>query len=295
VKKIGAALLLMGLAAWTAHGQQQLRQIAADRMDFSALDTDVIMGESFKLTGEAVVRLYSDDASAGSMRIHAHTINATLAADADFQPEFVTMDRDVVVEHPDVTVTASHGEWSFTSGEVRFTGSPVMTFTNGMIVKGEVISLDLQKGSFNIKKSIGTGLPTGSATRNPFRLTQEAITDWPAFIAALQAQSKGDAPSPGKQIVVHIANEQVRRGLANLPADREPMGDLKKTIIKQLNGVLEADTLYSKDAWAGITLDASTTALLGKGALSADEVLELNRRLLSAAYPRAIAKAEAGT
>jgi lipopolysaccharide export system protein LptA len=132
----------------------------------------------------------------------------------------------------------------------------------------------------------------GAATRpaNPWLLETGDIIDWPALLTKLQAEAQSDAPSPGRRILARF-EPAVATQLQAVRSDRAPSPSAQAQIVDLLNRALRARDLHHPDAFAAVELPGDAADLLAEGTddLTQEEVTRLNRRLLEAAYPGAIA------
>ncbi|MGB2823160.1 MAG: hypothetical protein WBF17_19400 [Phycisphaerae bacterium] len=128
---------------------------------------------------------------------------------------------------------------------------------------------------------------------------EQSFTDWPAMVRALRGESE-----PHRKLCGHllglIDDERLLGGLRRLDIDRR-IADARKRardpnaapreLTAPLDFLLRRPEMYSSDAWAAVPLDEDLKAPLGrlaKGELNDTELMELNRRLLEAAFGKLI-------
>jgi len=128
---------------------------------------------------------------------------------------------------------------------------------------------------------------------------EKSFTDWPAMVRAL----RGESP-PHRKLSRHllalIEDERQRSRLEKFDIDRG-LADARKRgrdpqaaprdLTRPLSSILRRPDVYCPDAWAGVRLGDDLKARLGrlaKGELNDTELMELNRRLLEAAFGKLI-------
>jgi lipopolysaccharide export system protein LptA len=284
--------------ATAAHGQNLgFRQIQFETLDLRAGEMIIDRaGNTINLVGDADIVLRSSDPNEGNIRLRASTVLINLASSETNEIRSMTMQNRVIVEHPDGTVRADRGEWDVQSGGLVFTGNPIVNSPMLKEVQGDRIEINLDTGEARVVNPKVSGIQfkagNGERSQNPFHLSLASIVDWPLLIRTLQDQHASEAESPGKRIL-NLVDPQVRAALPNLDPSKEPVPEIKSAVVDQLNRVLGQSTFYTAEAWDGISITPEAQALLDKGysVLTDSQVVELNRRLLEAAYPQAIAPA----
>lgn len=122
------------------------------------------------------------------------------------------------------------------------------------------------------------------------------VLDWPRLIKHVVAQAKQDSASPGKQVWA-LLDSELRHELEAASEVGAVSGALQSRFIDAINQhVLGSKSLFSPEAWQNVRMTERDTFLIRKrsSGLSAYEWLELNRNLLTVAYPEAITQGTQG-
>ena len=270
-------------------------------MDFDGdLYYNIETGQPERITNGAQIVLYQDSSDeADRLRVRAVTISFTYPEGAE-EPTAIVLDGNVIVEHPQGTIRAGYGEWNMANEMIVFTGSPKLSRADGSTLDGERVEYNLTTGAVQVKNAKARGFRLNNAgPKSPSSaalLKVDEVVDWPALLAGLKTEGASEAPSPGRQILQFI-DPQIARLLPGMDASKVPPAENQSLIVKQLNRALSAPGLYNESAWDGKSVDPVVDLMLEKGTqqLSGDELVFMNRRLLEAAYPGAIAKFEAPT
>lgn len=274
--------------------------ICAGQFDFDSMDIrgdvdfNINTGRVNNISQGASVTLY--DGSGSGMKIVAQSITFDWPSEGE-QPNSITLEGNVKIDQPQGTISAQKAVWTVSNDTIVFTGNPVFEGESMKRGAGERIEINLRTGQARITKSDLQGLQLGGgeeggAPRSPGNLRPEDITSWPNLLTALKAAGANSAPSPGGRILT-LVDGRVKSALPGIDPAVEVPESSKDFILGQLNGALRQSSLYSAEAWAGVAIEGEAQTLLQRGpdSLSPDEVVLLNRRLVEAAFPDAIAKA----
>jgi hypothetical protein len=251
-------------------------------------------GKLDSLTGGVVIELLSDDASQPSLPIRANTITFEWK-EGSSMPSKIKMDGNVDIKHPQGQIKAQHADWNLESGDLVFTGSPVMDSDTFKNLAAERIMINMETGAFSLEQTSVDKMPLkgadgggassgggGGGAAMPGDLTESDITDFEGLINTLKTQGKAEGDNPGKQILAKL-NPTVRGMLES--QETAVLVGAKADIIKQLNGVLRKPGMYKRAAWEGIALSDEVNALIAKKNQTPEEQSRQNRLLLQAAYP----------
>jgi len=243
-----------------------------------------------EMTGGVRIKLLSDDPKLKDLPISATTMRFTWA-EGRTTPSTIIMEKNVSVQHPDASVTADRAEWNFDTGELVFSGNPEVNNDRLKGLRGDKMTLNIKTNTFEVSQvradQVPLQTPAGAGESAPKDLLRVSdIKDWQQLIDTIKQQAKADSPSPGKQIVSRMSaqNQQLL-----LTLDTALLLERKEDILKLINDLLRKPGLYSKAAWAGITLPDEATQLLAAGPLDTAAQTRQNRLLLEAAYPFAFA------
>jgi len=284
---LATAMALVSLAAGAQGGD--FRYI---RFNDGNTELDAELFRVTTITDGADITLSADREGLGDrMRIRANTINIRYVGDTR-ELETVDLNQNVIVEHPDFTVTAAEGAWNFVTGKVVFQGNPVLTSPEIGEITGDTIRYDANSGKVNVLNTRSRDfIPVAGAEQStPGKLTISDIQDWPALITQLQQAIASEDLTPGKRVIASM-DQRVADLLPGVDNTEPPSETNQGQMVQQLNRVLENPNLYSAEAWSGRAVPAEAEELINRGPanLSPAEVVLLNRRLLEAAFPGAIA------
>lgn len=274
--------------------------ICAGQFDFDSMDVkgdvdfNINTGRVNKVTQGASITLY--DGSGAGMKIVAQSIVFDWPSDGE-QPNSITLEGNVKIDQQQGTISAQKAVWTVSNDTIVFTGDPVFEGDAMRRGAGERIEINMRTGEARIIKSDLQGLQLGggekgAAPRSPGSLRSEDVTSWPNLLTALKAAAANAAPSPGGRILTFV-DGRVKSALPGIDPAKEVPESNKGFILGELNGALRQSSLYTAEAWAGVAIEGEAQTLLQRGpdSLSPDEVVLLNRRLVEAAFPDAIAKA----
>ena len=237
-----------------------------------------------EMTDGVRISLLSEDGSQEALPIRAHTMTFSWE-EGDSRPSQIVMEGGVEVDHPQGQLTAEKGVWDFGTGELVFTGNPVMNSETAKGVRGSKMVINFNENTMEIMDMSAAQVPlrgAGSGPRDPSLLTEADVTDWTGLVDTLKTQMRAEAPSPGRQVGAQLGEEtrNILLGVGTAALVQE-----KGRLVKAMNSVLEAPGLYDPAAWEGITLNGEATALLEQDTRTGAEQTRLNRLLLQAAYP----------
>jgi|GEM_PF-1584854 len=122
------------------------------------------------------------------------------------------------------------------------------------------------------------------------RVRERDVRDWAGLADELRAGAPA-AASPAGRVWAYLP-ESVRALVEETPPGAAPAAEERPALARALTSVLLEPDLYARDAWQGVRLDADTRALLAdhaQGKLRRPQILRLNRYLLEAAWPAALA------
>lgn len=217
------------------------------------------------MTGGVKLELLSDDPAQGNLPIAADSIKFEWV-EGSTQPARIVLEGDVRIKHPEADVAAQKAVWDFTTGELTFTGSPVMNSPRAQNMRGDKMTLNMNNGTFNVT---GVSLPmldlnagggggiSGPATGGG-ALSASDIQDWPGLVNNLKSNAKNDN-TPGGHIV-GMLDPKARGMLLDTPT--ETVVEHKGDLLKQLNKLLPLKQFYAAEAWQGVALPEETTKAL---------------------------------
>lgn len=239
-----------------------------------------------EMTGGVRIKLLSDEADMKDLPISANSMRFTWTEGRN-TPTTIIMEKNVSVNHPDASVTADRAEWDFDSGELVFSGNPVVNNDRLKGLRGDKMTLNLKTNTFEVSQvradQVPLQAPGGTGTVAPKEnLRASDIKDWTQLLNTIKQQAQADAASPGKQIVSQMSSQNQQLLLA---LDTALLLERKEDILKLINDLLPKPGLYNKTAWDGVTLPEEATQLLAAESLDAAGQVRLNRLLLEAAYP----------
>jgi len=266
-------------------GGYNTMEIEADR-----LKGNFATGAIEEMTGGVKIRLLSDDPSLAPLPIQANSMKFTWA-EGRTTPTTILMESNVRVNHPDASVSAERAEWDFDSGALVFSGNPEVNSERLKGLRGEKMVLNLKTNTFEVTQvradQVPLQTPEGATRATAPGISEKDIGNWRMLIDTLKAQAQSAAPSPGKQILAQMS-EQNRQLLTVL--DTELLLERKEDMLRLINSVLPQRGLYDEAAWSGVELPSEALELLASEKLDAAGQARLNRLLLEAAYPFAFTK-----
>ena len=244
-----------------------------------------------EMTGGVRIRLLSDDPEMKALPIQANTMRFTWT-EGRTTPTTIIMEQKVNVKHPDAAITADRAEWDFDTGVLVFSGSPEVNNDRLKGLRGEKMTLNLKTNTFEVSQvradQVPLQTPEGAGKSAPKdSLRASDITDWKQLLDTIKMQAQTDEPSPGKQILSRMSAQNQQLLLA---LDTALLLERKEDILKLINDLIPRPGLYSKEAWANISLPEEAQQLLETDSMDAEGQARLNRLLLEAAYPFAFSK-----
>jgi len=299
--RIAAVMVVLTATVLAAHGQD-LRSMDYDYMDINEAGAVVSTRPPYpnKITGGVSITLRAEDASVKPLNLASAEAELEYSDPETLRPDVIVLkgssSRQVVVEHPQGTITADRADCNFRTKKIVFTGNVSAKMEKMPPMKTDRIEFDMDSGAWSAEGSVTVqGISLGGASRADggaamWLLREADVRSWEGLIEKLKSQGAADAPSPGKRILA-LLDPEARKTLETV--DTSTLLQNKADLLKAVNGVLKESAFYDKEAWAGIPLDGEAQPLaaeMERGNLPASEIPRLNRRLLEAAYPREIVK-----
>ncbi len=290
MRRISAFLLGATLIAAPALAQGGADGYNSMSVKAGMMKGNIQTGKLDSLTGGVFIELLSDDAAQPSLPIRANTITFEWK-EGSSMPSKIKMDGNVDIKHPQGQIKAQHADWNLESGDLVFTGNPVMDSDTFKNLAAEQIMINMETGAFSLGQASVDKMPLkgtdggGGGAPLPGEMTEADVTDFEGLINALKAQAKASGDNPGKQVMAQL-NPTVRGMLES--QETSVLVGAKADVIKQLNAVIRKPGMYKRAAWEGITLSEEVTALIAKKDQTPEEQARQNRLLLNAAYPAMI-------
>lgn len=286
------ATMLIALPAFTQGGATGYSRMSVEA---GVMKGNFTTGQLESLTGGVRIELLSDDPANPSLPIRANTITFEWK-EGSTMPAKIKMEGNVDIKHPTGKITAQRADWNLETGDLVFTGNPVMDSERFKNLSAERILINMETGAFELQdggvkemalQNAGGGAAAsgGGGRPLPSELTEADITDFEGLINAIKAQAKAEGDNPGKQIMAQL-NPTVRGMLEK--QETAVLVGAKADVIKQINAVIRKPGMYKRAAWEGISLSEDVKALLAKDKQTAEEQARQNRLLLNAAYPAMI-------
>ena len=247
------ALTFAGIAAAQATGMSGYNKM---KIDHAGQITGNLSGAIEEMSGGVRIVLLSDDEAKGNLPIAADKI--TFAWGEGSQPKSIILTGNVRIQHPDADVTAEKAEWDFGSGQLVFTGNPIMNSPRAQNMKGDKMTFNMQKGTFAV-----TGVS----------------------ISELPLNEMGGLGGAGGGPASHITgmiDPENRKRLMETPT--ELVVENNRMLIKQINALMQAPAFYNAEAWSGITLPEGVAEKLASRDLEAAERVEVNKTAFKAAF-----------
>lgn len=295
MKRITAILLGAMLIASPAFTQGAAKGYSRMSVEAGLMKGNFTTGQLDSLTGGVRIELLSDDPANPSLPIRANTITFEWK-EGSSMPAKIKMDGNVDIKHPQGKITAQHADWNLESGDLVFTGSPVMDSEKFKNLTAERILINMETGAFELQDGgvkamalqAGDSATDGGGSSGapmPGELGEADVTDFEGLINAIKAQAKAEGDNPGKQVMAQL-NPTVRGMLES--QETAVLVGAKADVIKQINSVIRKPGMYKRAAWEGIALSDDLKALLAKTTQTPEEQSRQNRLLLQAAYPATI-------
>ncbi|HOJ67572.1 MAG TPA: hypothetical protein PKX28_07855 [Candidatus Hydrogenedentes bacterium] len=290
--RYGVMCLMTAAAAIAQDTQTDLGGYTSMEIEAGRMKGNFATGAIDEMTDGVKIRLLSDRPDLKPLPISARSMKFTWTEGKNV-PDRILMEGNVEVTHPDAAITADRAEWNFKTGELVFSGNPVVNNDRIKGLRGERMTLNLKTNTFEVSRVRADQVPlqAGEATGAPGEtapglLAESDITDWGALVGALRKEAGAKTPSPGQRILSLLADDE-RATLMSL--DTAVLLKRKEDMLKLINRLLRRPDLYDAGAWGGVTLPDEIRQLLGQGqTLSPDEQVRLNRLLLHAAYPELV-------
>lgn len=286
-------LTILGLVMLPAAAQMESSMGGYTSMEIEAgsMKGNFATGAIEEMTGGVRIRLLSEDPALESLPIEANHMSFTWA-EGSTTPSKIIMEGKVKVTHPDAEVTAGRAEWDFESGELVFSGDPVVNSERLKGLRGDRMILNLKTNTFEVSQVRADQVPlhgagpasAGQGSADEIRAGD--VGDWARLIDAIKQQAKSETASPGRQILKQMSaqNQQLL-----MQMDTALLVERKEDILRLMNSILGSPNFYTKDAWAGVTLPEEAQQLLEEKELNKAGQARLNRLLIEAAYPFAFA------
>jgi len=297
MRRIAAFLLGAMLIAAPALAQGGADGYNSMSVKAGMMKGNIQTGKLDSLTGGVFIELLSDDAAKPSLPIRANNITFEWK-EGSSMPSKIKMDGNVDIKHPQGQIKAQHADWNLESGDLVFTGNPVMDSDTFKNLAAERIMINMETGAFSLEQTSvdkmplkgaeggsGAGGGGGGGAPLPGELTEADVTDFEGLINTLKSQAKASGDNPGKQVMAQL-NATVRGMLES--QETSVLVGAKADVIKQLNAVIRKPGMYKRAAWEGITLGDEVKALIAKKDQTPEEQARQNRLLLNAAYPAMI-------
>jgi hypothetical protein len=245
-------------------------------------------GKIEKMSEGVQITLLGEGADQKDLPIQADTMDFTWE-EGSTQPARIVMTGNVRIKHPSANVRAGRADWNFKTGDVTFTGSPVMDSDKFQNMRAEKMILNMEQGTFRAEGMKIDRLDTeamGGPGADPNDLTGAGITDAAGLVNDLKAAGASEAPSPGKQVLGQLDPNSRNLLMSN---DTSVIVQNQDMLLKALNQVISQPGLYDADAFAGVTLSEDLAATVAAPPTEAAELKAMNRALLHAAFPSSIA------
>jgi hypothetical protein len=293
-----AGLMLVVVCAVQAGAQ------VLDKGGYSSMSipTEVDMTGSFgsgmqldEMTGGVEVVLHSSKKGEPDLPISANTMKFDWEEGSN-KPTRIILQGGVRIKHPQADVSSERAEWDFKANQLVFTGNVVMRSQAVSEARFERMTLDFATNRFTGQGSRisrlefgntgGGAAGGGDAGGGGGALGDADVTDWQALIQGLKDQTAGGGASPGKYIV-SLVDKALVEPLQTKSA--EELVAQKGLLLDQLNKLMRKPSFYNAEAWAGVTVPAEVQAQAARTDLTAAERGQVNRALLHAAFPNAVA------
>ena len=248
-------------------------------------------GRLDSLTGGAHIVLKASDGSKPDMPIKASTITFTWL-EGQTTPSNIKMVGNVDIKHPSAKITAERADWNLVSGELKFTGNPVMDSAMLKGMRAKEININLNTGAYSVVQGEIDEAPLEGMDSSDAPIVGELadtdVTNWAGLIDAIKAQGDAEGENPGKQVLKQLGSQT--SGLL-MGTDTAVLVENKAKILGELNKVIRKPGLFSRTAWESqeIVLSDEIEALLNVSSQTAEQQVRQNRLLLQAAYPDSIA------
>lgn len=283
------ALLLLCVASG-AWAQMSMGGYSSMEIEAGRMKGNFATGSIDEMSGGVRLKLLSDDPAAKDLPVSAGSMKFTWK-EGQTTPSTILMESNVKVDHPQASITAQRAEWNFETGDLVFSGSPVVNSEQLKGLRGDKMLLNLKNNTFEVLQVRADEVPLkateGAAATSSVpgqQLTAREIKDWAGLIDSIKTEAVQDPPSPGKQVLnqLNVQNQQLL-----MKMDTAVLLERKEDLLRLINSVLMKPEFYAADAWQGIAIPDAVKESLAKGDLSREEQMGVNKALLKAAYPQA--------
>jgi len=282
-----------------AHAQGMSGMSNASRMDIEHADEAVLTRDGGQtLKGGVRVVFYSDKPDEPPLRIATEFAHIPATPEGG-SPPAIELKGKVEVTSGEGTIKSDQAELDVGKDSVEFTGHVTGTHPRFRQFSSDKLTYNLKTGDITMSNLTAREIsvrdagaaPKGEA--DPSLLSPADITDWPVLLRRLKEGGAAATPSPAKRMM-SLLKPNERQGFAGLATDAAPNAQSQSLIVRVLNGLLRQRDLYDEASWKGVDLPADARDLLGRkrAELSATQVTRLNRLLVQAAFPGAIAPAK---
>lgn len=291
MKKLLSVLALFSIVAVPTYAQGGAEGYDLMSVKAGLMKGNFNTGQMDSLTGGAFIVLKASDGTKPDMPIKANAISFTWK-EGQTTPALIKMEGSVDIRHPDAKITAQRADWNLESGDLVFSGSPVMDSPALKGLRAEKISINLNTGAYELTQGEVDEAPLeGMSSENsapiPGELAESDILDWPGLIDTIKTQGKAEGDNPGKQVLKQL-DEQTRGFLQSV--ETAALVERKSDILKKLNGVIRQPGMFKRAAWEGqgIALSEELEALIAIKEQTSEQQVRQNRLLLQAAWPTMI-------
>jgi len=290
MKRLNALLLVAGLLAGEALAQGGTEGYSKMSVIAGVMTGNINTKRLDKLSDGVQIELISEDGTKPNLPIKASTVTFTWI-EGKSTPATISMRGSVDINHPQAHITAERADWNLESGELVFTGNPVLDSEDFKNLKADEIRINMETGAYQLRQGnvkemplqgAESGVSGGSGAAVPGMLSESDISDWTVFLDTLKAEAKAEGENPGKQIMSRLGEKP--RGML-MGTDTAVLVGAKGQVLEQLNGVLRRSGMFKRSAWAGKTLSEEIEALLKIQEQTPEQQVRQNRLLLHAAYP----------
>ena len=171
-----------------------------------------------KLSGGVEIELISEDSTQPNLPIKADLITFVWV-DGRNTPAKISMRGNVDITHPDAHITAQRADWNLETGDLTFTGNPVLDSadfkgptTDEIMINMETGAHELRQGNVKemaIQGGDGSGGGKWRRRRGTSLGCSPKDTDWARFLDTIGA-GRAEGDNPGKQIPSRLGEEPRR-------------------------------------------------------------------------------------
>lgn len=294
MKRLYAMILAMGLAVGLLAGPAPA-QGAAEGYSKMSVRAGLMTGNlntrrPEEFSGGVEIELISEDGTKPNLPIKADVITFTWK-EGRSTPVTIKMRGNVDINHPDAHIVSQRADWDLESGDIVFTGNPVLDSEDFQGLSADQIRINMETGAYELDNGVVQemalqgaehGAPVGGL---PGLLAESDVTDWASLLNTIKAQSGEAGDNPGKQILAQL-DEGTRNVLLN--TSTEALMESRGLLLDRLNGVLRRPGMFKRSAWADTELSDDIEALLDIADQTPAQQVRQNRLLLHAAYPEMV-------